>query len=1304
MKRWKQLLAGVLSAALLVGTVLPALPVQAAWTGVQWPGLGIMSGAKNYEWFQSISNGNETYTDILDAGSGYGAWIDMPEEQAKSFIIKNYSFTTSDKHPTIFENIETGKTYDLTTPVCFWATETDTGRTHPYYLMAAPWKEKPVWTEADKEEWFALIPEVLEYRDRIVEKINEIEAQRNSKTLSIGSLNVAQSYMLSQLKSYYMECVTGCVESIPEGGSWTDEIVPYTEETLRADMQKLLDKGKERRLLPPRYTKVWMEAICEGYLQLVEDTRISAPEISTVSIGDYYGVIDRDGHVTVSIPEEADLSSLEDPVIECEGWVHANKQGGSVENGKLSYYLVPYEPTTGVTYDGIDQDGTICENGQGMGIDLGKTWTIQIKRGEPRLEVTDFSVTVDGTVYHAKIQEDNIKLLLPEGTDLTALKPTITHTAQSTNMDGKTIDFTKETSLTLTLNSGSQEYTKTYTVEVTEGKSAESSLLTYQVAGVTGTPKSDGTLELTLPHGTDLSTAEVSWTLSDGATMQSQPDTLSWNQPLTYVVQAEDGESTTTYTITLKEKEAATGSKILKYSYGSSVAQINESEGTISLTVPAGTDLTKIRPTIEVSEFATVSPASREQVNLSKTVRYTVTSQSGVSTTYKVTAQTDGPAENTYIPQLRQLLSAIVNRYEKSSSKDDWEWIDYAMAKKPDPSSADFPKDFNLYDQIKNLNLDSYAMSAMAKKIMLLTAMGYNASDLDQYRVDNQPFVLSTGKEVSNLVAELYSYDGSWTINHLTYALIALDMGNYTVPEDANWTREKLLETILDHKYGSDNYAIDMVGGIMYAIGPYQDDPVYGERVRAKMQEGLSIILGEQTAKSCDPMTDDYMFYCFGALNSESASWVNMGLCSMGIDWHTDPRFSDGEKSALSQWLQFATKDGFKHILSETQNNALATYEACYNLEWYLGFLDNGGAGHPYYLWYHVHDFATPLSEEAEILSFQIQGQQGEIDTENAAVTVKMPSGTPLENLSPEIKLSKNAKLKAPSLPVTFVEGIGQPFTVVAENGVTVKTWTVTLVYDDDVEAAGTELKTESLSITDKYQRAITILDKTVTETDEGTNILLTVPEGTDLTSILLNAVLDYKAEASASVDGKETLDLSDWKEITVTAENGTKKVYRIRAQYEKVAAITGFYVTIGDKTYSGTISGTTITISGVPSDADITALVPEIKVNEYTTGLSPLDGLKQDFTNPVEYIVSGRDVKSKTYQVIVVKNGAATGDKDTDPDPTPTPTPTPGGDSDSDNNQNNGSSTDKYKAERLWNEMEKDDNNTITDHQVVKD
>ena len=1272
------------------------LPVQAVYGTLPWPDLTSMGGAGGYSSLNSVSNKSNSYK-TYDQTS-FGALIqNISNEEAAAFQIESYEFKNSYKHPTVLDGIELGSTYDFTTPVCFWARETDIGRTHPYLLMAGEKTNLHSWTEEEQQEWLNLVPELLSYRDRINRDLDLLNAQKDSNVAEIGSYHVVYISILVQLKNDMIRMLTGSNE-ISE---------THTEESLRAEMQKVLEGSYEAKFLKPEKAKLWMEAVFDTYLDLVENNRISAPEISSVTLGDYYGVVDGEAHATITVPEEADVSTLVDPVIQSEGWVQANKQAGSVASGKLSYYLVPYEPTTGVTYDGIDQTSPITESGQGMGVDLGKTWTIQIRQGDPRLEVTDFSISLGETIFHGKIEGDTIRLLLPEGTDLTALKPRITHTAQSTSMDSRTIDFTRENSLTLTLENGTKTYTKTYTVEVTEGKSAESSLLTYQIAGVTGTPKEDGTLELTLPYGTDLNTAEASWTLSDGAVMQTEPAALSWNQTLIYVVQAENGESTSTYRIILKEQAAATESRILKFSYGSSVGVINEQEGTISLTVPAGTDLAHIKPKVEVSEFATVSPASGEEVNLSKAVRYTVTSQSGVTTTYKVTAQTNGPAENTYIPQMRRLLNNIVSRY-KISASGDWEWIDYGMsAKLPDASSAaDLPANFNLYEQMKGLDLKSYAMSVMARKIMTLTAMGVNAADLDAYGDGSTPFTIADGTEVHDLVEKLYNYDGSWTINHVAFALIALDMGNYTVPEDAYWTRERLLETLLDHVYGSDGFCIDQVGNIMYAIGPYQDDPVYGERVKAKLQEGLSIILGEKTAKSCEAMTDDYMFKCVGTLNSESASWVNMGLCSMGIDWHTDPRFTDGEKSALSQWLKFATNDGFKHTLSEIQNNTLATYEACYNLQWYLGFLDHGGAGHPYYLWYQVRDYATPLSTEAEILSFTVQGQQAEIDSENAVVTVKMPVDTPLENLTPEIQLSRKAKLKAPTLPVTFVEGVSQPFTIVAEDGVTTKTWNVKLVYDDRVVAAGTELKTESLSLTDKNQRAITILDQKVTETDEGTNILLTVSEGTDLTSIMLTAALDWKAVANVSVDGKEALDLSDWKEITVTAENGTTKTYRIKAQYERVAAITAFYLNIGGKTYAGAISGTTITVSGVPSNADVTRLAPEIRVNGDTTVVSPLSGVHQDFTNPVEYIVSGSKVKNKTYQVIVMKNGVATGDTDTEPDPTPTPTPNPdsGKDTDTDKGNQSSSEENKYKAERLWNEMEKEEYNTITDHQVVRD
>ena len=85
---------------------------------------------------------------------------------------------------------------------------------------------------------------------------------------------------------------------------------------------------------------------------------------------------------------------------------------------------------------------------------------------------------------------------------------------------------------------------------------------------------------------------------------------------------------------------------------------------------------------------------------------------------------------------------------------------------------------------------------------------------------------------MDNLTKVLYNYRGGWTINDPIFALIALDMGNYTIPADAFWTRDKLLETILNHKYLSDGFGLDMVTMLMQSIGPYMDDPVYGERVR----------------------------------------------------------------------------------------------------------------------------------------------------------------------------------------------------------------------------------------------------------------------------------------------------------------------------------------------------------------------------------------------------------------------------------------------------------------------------------------
>lgn len=67
-------------------------------------------------------------------------------------------------------------------------------------------------------------------------------------------------------------------------------------------------------------------------------------------------------------------------------------------------------------------------------------------------------------------------------------------------------------------------------------------------------------------------------------------------------------------------------------------ATIDQEAKTIAVTVKRGTDVTKLAPAIEVSEGASVSPASGAEQDFTEPVKYTVTSEDGKSTTeYTVT-------------------------------------------------------------------------------------------------------------------------------------------------------------------------------------------------------------------------------------------------------------------------------------------------------------------------------------------------------------------------------------------------------------------------------------------------------------------------------------------------------------------------------------------------------------------------------------------------------------------------------------------------------------------------------------------
>lgn len=358
------------------------------------------------------------------------------------------------------------------------------------------------------------------------------------------------------------------------------------------------------------------------------------------------------------------------------------------------------------------------------------------------------------------------------------------------------------------------------------------------------------------------------------------------------------------------------------------------------------------------------------------------------------------------------------------------------------------------------------------------------------------------------------------------------------------------------------------------------------------------------------------------------------------------PRFSDGQgHSALQHWMDnFANVNGgyFHHTTSVT-NDAMATYQGCYATMWYLKFLEKG-QGTPCYFYYERFNFARELSKDATITDFEIEGKKGKI-TEGGeggenTITVTVPNGMPLTNLTPKVTMAEGATLLAPSLPTTFVEGVKQPFTVLAEDGKTQKTYYVTVKHGD-VGASGAELDASSIKLKNGVLNVMDILEKKVTKASDGaTEILLTVRAGVDTSKMYLSANISYAATVDPSLDGKDAMNFSDWQTFTVTSGDETvQNIYRIKVVSKAQAEITSFRVQAGGEWYNGIIDNAknAITVTGVDdSKLTSTKLVTDIEFTGKTC--SPTSGIAVDFANAATFTLGGdNDLASRTYTVTVL-------------------------------------------------------------------
>lgn len=201
----------------------------------------------------------------------------------------------------------------------------------------------------------------------------------------------------------------------------------------------------------------------------------------------------------------------------------------------------------------------------------------------------------------------------------------------------------------------------------TSGEVAISSFIVNGVvADING---ATGQITVTLPFGSTVTAAVPEITLPEGATINPGLGTLiDFSEPVYFRVI--NGNIYKDYVAVVEVLNP-----ILSFKVNDLDATINNTNKTISLTMPEGTDLTALSPVIELSEGVAITPASGTAIDFTNPVVYTITSGS-LSVAYTVNIGTPAVGVSVAFLGTAATRGGIVDLDEKAAA--DWLFDNFA--------------------------------------------------------------------------------------------------------------------------------------------------------------------------------------------------------------------------------------------------------------------------------------------------------------------------------------------------------------------------------------------------------------------------------------------------------------------------------------------------------------------------------------------------------------------------------------------------------------------------------------------------
>ena len=249
------------------------------------------------------------------------------------------------------------------------------------------------------------------------------------------------------------------------------------------------------------------------------------------------------------------------------------------------------------------------------------------------------------------------------------------------------------------------------------------------------------------------------------------------------------------------------------------------------------------------------------------------------------------------------------------------EWAVLGLAR----CDMDIPDEYfeNYYQTVTKYVKDSGGVlhnkkyTEYSRVIVALTAIGKNPQNVAGY----------------NLLTPLGDYEKTiWQgVNGAIWALIALDSGNYDMPNNPNAkvqaTREMYINHILEKQTPDGGWALsgdvadpDVTGMALQALSKYQDN----DKVKNATEKALICLSNMQN--------ENGGFSSFDTENSESNVQVIVALCELGIPYN-DARFVKNGNTILDELMSYYNKgNGFNHTENGSGANLMATEQAFYGL------------------------------------------------------------------------------------------------------------------------------------------------------------------------------------------------------------------------------------------------------------------------------------------------------------------------------------------------------------------------------------